>query len=84
MKYKKSTTPTIIKKQLSHMGWMLRDYRWDQFLTLKEAQDQCGLHFRTISRIERGESVTLVSLLRYMRFLGLEISDIMPSDEDLE
>jgi len=83
-KYKKQEIPPEFKKMLSFIGGTLREYRWEEDLSRLEVQKLSGIHRRTISRIENGENVSLITVFRYLRFLGLEIPDIAFTQEEIE
>ena len=83
-RYNKQEIPSEFKKMRAFIGGMLREYRWEQDLTRKEAQELSGIHHRTISRIENGESISLNTLFHYLNFLGLEMTDIAFSYEEIE
>jgi len=83
-KYKKQEIPPEFKRMLAFIGGILRQYRWEEYLTQKEVQEQSGIHHRTISRIENGESISLVTLFHYLKFLNLEMTDIAITKEDIE
>lgn len=82
-RYNKQEIPSEFKKMRVFIGGMLRQYRWEQDLTIKEAQNSSGIHHRTISRIENGESISLNTLFHYLNFLGLEMTDIAFSYEEI-
>jgi transcriptional regulator with XRE-family HTH domain len=83
-KYKKQEVPPEFHKMHAFIGSILRQYRWEENLTLKEAQEQSGIHHRTISRIENGKPISLVTLFRYMKFLDLDMPDIAFTYEEIE
>ncbi len=82
--YRKKETPPEFRKMLSFIGGLLRETRWMEDLTRMEAQEQSGIHHQTISRIENGGNISLITLFHYMRFLDLEMSDISFSEEEIE
>lgn len=82
-KYIKQEVPEITKQRLNFLGALLREYRWEANLTRFEVQEQSGVHHRTISRIENGENISLVTLFRYMRFLDLDLSEIAFRDDEM-
>ncbi len=84
VKYNKQEIPPEFKKMLSFIGGMLREYRWEQDQTRLEAQELSGIHRRTISRIENGENVSLITLFHYLNFLDLEMPDIAFTQDDIE
>lgn len=83
-RYIKQEVPPEFKKMLAFIGGLLREYRWEEALTQKEVQEQSGIHHRTISRIENGDPISLVSLFRYMRFLNLDMQEIAFTYEEIE
>ena len=74
-RYNKQEIPSEFKKMRAFIGGMLRENRWEQDLTRKEVQELSGIHHRTISRIENGESISLTTLFHYLNFLGLLMSE---------
>lgn len=83
-RYKKQEVPPEFHKMQAFMGSILRQYRWEEDLTLKDVQEQSGIHHRTISRIENGESVSVVTLMHYLKFLDLEMTDIAFTFDEIE
>ena len=83
-KYTKHEIPPLFKKRLSFIGGLLREYRWEENLTRKEVQELAGIHYRTISRIENGDNISLVTLFRYLNFFNLDFTDIVFSDEEID
>lgn len=83
-KYKKQEVPPEFLKMHAFIGSILRQYRWEENLTLKEAQEKSGIHHRTLSRIENGESVSVVTLMHYLKFLDIEMTDIAFTYEEIE
>ena len=82
-KYNKQEKTSIIRARISFLGALLREYRWQENLTQKDVQEQSGIHFRTISRIENGENISLVTLFRYMDFLELDFPEIAFTDDEM-
>ncbi len=83
-KYKKQEVPPEFLKMHAFIGSILRQYRWEENLTLKEAHEQSGIHHRTISRIENGKPISMGTLLRYIKFLDLELPDIAFTYEEID
>ncbi len=83
-KYKKREIPAEFTKMLSFIGGLLREYRWEEGLSRLEVQELSGIHRRTISRIENGENVSLITLFHYLNFLDLEMPDIAFTQDDIE
>jgi transcriptional regulator with XRE-family HTH domain len=82
-KYKKQEIPPIILERIDFLGALLREYRWEQDYTLSEVQEHSRIHHRTISRIENGENVSLVTLFRYMNFLEVDLPEIAFHDDEI-
>jgi transcriptional regulator with XRE-family HTH domain len=82
-KYIKQEVPEITKQRLNFLGALLREYRWEEGLSRLEVYDQSDIHFRTITRLENGENVSLVTLFRYMDFLNLDLSEIAFADDEM-
>lgn len=83
-KYKKQEVPPEFKKMFAFIGGILREFRWEEGLSRKEVQEESGIHHRTIARIENGENISLVTLFRYLNFLGLELPEIAFTKEEIE
>lgn len=81
--YNKQEITETTKKKLRFLGALLREYRWEDDFTRLEAQQQSGIHYRTIARIENGENISLVTLFRYMEFLNLELTEIAFADDEI-
>ncbi len=84
VKYKKQEIPPEYTNMLCFIGGILREYRWEEDLTRLEVQELSGIHRRTISRIENGENVSLITLFHYLNFLDLEMPDIAFTQDDIE
>jgi transcriptional regulator with XRE-family HTH domain len=82
-KYNKQEIPPIILERINFLGALLREYRWKQDYTRSEVQEQSGIHHRTISRIENGENVSLVTLFRYMNFLEVDFPEVAFHDDEM-
>jgi transcriptional regulator with XRE-family HTH domain len=82
-KYNKQVIPEITKKRLSFLGALFKEYRWQEDFTLLEVQEQSGIHHKTVSRIENGENISLVTLFRYMDFLELDFPEIAFTDDEM-
>lgn len=82
-KYNKQKIPEITKQRLNFLGALLREYRWQENLTRLEVQEHSGIHHRTISRIENGENVSLVTLMHYLNFLDLDLTEIAFTDDEM-
>lgn len=52
-----------------NIGKMLRTWRTEQGMTLKQMQEETGVDFRALSRIERGEECSAQSMLRLIHYL---------------
>lgn len=83
VKYTKAKIPTIYNKRLAFIGHLLKEYRWEEGLTRQEVHELSGIHYRTISNIERGENISLYTLFRYLDFLELDLADIVVGDHEL-
>lgn len=61
--------------QLSELGDALRKARKERHLTLKELASQSGLHFTTLSALERGavSELGVRKIMRVAETLGLEL-----------
>lgn len=61
-----STDPEILEA----LGRRLRTLRASLDLTMEEAAEKAGLSAKTVSRAERGENPTLLTVLRLLRVYG--------------
>lgn len=61
-----ATDPEILEV----LGRRLKRLRVSRDLTMEEAADQGGLSAKTVSRAERGENPTLLTVLRLLRVYG--------------
>ena len=64
------TAATSDPEALAELGSRLRQYRIQQELTVKDLAVRAGLAPLTILKGERGENMTLRTLLRLLRALG--------------
>jgi transcriptional regulator with XRE-family HTH domain len=65
------------KRRLHNIGHYLRTYRELSGYTQAELGHKANLNFRTIFRIEHGESITLQSLLSIADALELDIREVL-------
>ncbi len=65
------------KQRLQNIGNFLRTYRELSGYSQAELGDMADLNFRTIFRIEHGESITLQSLLSIADALELDPKEVL-------
>lgn len=65
------------KQRLQKIGTFLRTYRELSGYSQKELGNKADLNFRTIFRIEHGESITLQSLLSIADALELDAGEVL-------
>ena len=61
------------QKQLKSIGSYFREFRLGYGLTQKELSQNTNVHSRTIQRLEKGENVTLLSVIEIGETLGIDI-----------
>lgn len=66
----KSLTEATDPEILEELGRRLRRLRAGRDLTMEEAAQDAGLSAKTVSRAERGENPTLLTVLRLLRVYG--------------
>lgn len=59
------------KALLKHIGEFVKHHRLEQNKSQKEVADAAGMSRSTLSLLERGEGVTLLSLIQVLRVLDL-------------
>ena len=70
---------------LAELGKRLSGIRIASSLTQADLAGRAGIGKRTVERIEAGESVQLISLIRALRVLGLlENLDLIMPEEELQ
>lgn len=57
-----------------HVGEAIRQARESQSLTQAELGERMGVQKSQVSRIESGKSITLASMMRAFRALGVQVS----------
>jgi ribosome-binding protein aMBF1 (putative translation factor) len=57
-----------------HVGKAIRQARESQSLTQAELGERMGVQKSQVSRIESGKSITLASMMRAFRALGVQVS----------
>ena len=57
-----------------HVGEALKKARLAQGLTQDEVGERMGLHRAQVCRMESGKSITLASMMRAFRALGVEVA----------
>ena len=73
---KRKLTPSE-QKRLQNIGNFLRTYRELSGYTQEELGSKADLNFRTVFRIEHGQSITLQSLLSIADALELDTSEVL-------
>ena len=59
--------------ELDDLGPMVRRHRSAHKLSLREASEECGVPFSTLSRIEKGRLPDLVNFRRIVEWLGVPV-----------
>ena len=71
--YRKASLEAHHQIVIERLGTLLKIYREDYGIT-KEEIDNTGISRSLIDRIERGDVVTIQSLMRYMDYLQVDYS----------
>lgn len=68
------------KVVLEDLGTRIARHRLNRDWTQRRLGDEAGVSLPTVSRLERGESTSLVNLVRVLRALGLldNVADLVP------
>lgn len=61
--------------ELDDLGPMVRRHRSEHKLSLREASEESGVPFSTLSRIEKGRLPDLVNFRRIVEWLGVPVDD---------
>jgi transcriptional regulator with XRE-family HTH domain len=69
---------------LEQLGVMLRRRRSERTLTLREAADESGVPFSTLSRIEKGHLPDLANFQRLIEWLGVSADEFFRPTESAE
>ncbi len=66
------------------LGSMVRRRRSERHLTLREAADESGVPFSTLSRIEKGHLPDLANFRRLVEWLGVSADEFFSPSEPVE
>ncbi len=67
----------INQKRLSHLGVIIREYRFCNGLTQLDLADAAGIHYNTIRRLENSKgNITLNTLFQLADALEIDLSDL--------
>jgi len=65
------------QRRLENIGCYLCELRFSEGLTQKEVGTELNLHTNSISRIENGHNMTLISILELCYFYGIPPSELL-------
>lgn len=72
----KKTYPKEYYKKLESIASLLREYRVSNGYSQIELAEYLNLHRNTLSRAERGENLTLLSLIELCETLELDLKEL--------
>ena len=72
----KKTYPQEYHEKLKSIASLIREYRLANGYTQIELAEQLNLHRNTLSRAERGENLTLLTLIELCETLELDMSEL--------
>ena len=72
----KKTYPHEYYEKLKNIALLIREYRLANGYTQIELAEQLNLHRNTLSRAERGENLTLLTLIELCETLELDMSEL--------
>ncbi len=70
--------------ELEDLGPMVRRHRSERGMSLREAADESGVPFSTLSRIEKGRLPDLVNFRRIVEWLGVPVDDLFSPGASVE
>ena len=72
----KKTYPEEYHKKLGSIAGLIREYRINNGYSQMELAEYLDLHRNTLSRAERGENLTLLTLIELCETLELDLKDL--------
>ncbi len=72
----KKTYPHEYYEKLKNIASLIREYRLANGYTQVEMAEYLNLHRNTLSRAERGENLTLLTLIELCETLELDMSEL--------
>ncbi|MGI6322615.1 MAG: helix-turn-helix domain-containing protein [Bacteroidales bacterium] len=72
----KKTYPHEYYEKLKNIASLIREYRLANGYTQIELAEHLNLHRNTLSRAERGENLTLLTLIELCETLELDMSEL--------
>ena len=72
----KKTYPQEYHEKLKNIASLIREYRLVNGYTQVEMAEYLNLHRNTLSRAERGENLTLLTLIELCETLELDMSEL--------
>ena len=70
--------------ELDDLGPMVRRHRSEHKLSLREASEESGVPFSTLSRIEKGRLPDLVNFRRIVEWLGVPVDEFFSPGASVE
>lgn len=70
--------------ELEDLGPMVRRHRSERRLSLREASEESGVPFSTLSRIEKGRLPDLVNFRRIVEWLGVPVDEFFAPGASVE
>lgn len=72
----KKTYPKEYYKKLDYVAALIREYRINSGYSQMELSEYSNLHRNTLSRAERGENITILSLIELCETLELDLKEL--------
>jgi len=72
----KKTYPEEYHKKLGSIAGLIREYRINNGYTQMELAESLNLHRNTLSRVERGANLNLLTLIELCETLELDMSEL--------
>lgn len=73
---KKKQIPEEHQKKLNYIGALIREYRFAEGWSQSMLSEYCNLNRNTISRIENGSNVSVLTILEIAETLDIRLADL--------
>jgi transcriptional regulator with XRE-family HTH domain len=70
------------KTRLNEIGGLIKNWRVNEGYTRKELSAASGVYHKSIYRVEIGENMTVLNLMKIADGLGVRIQDLLYEDVD--